>query len=308
MAEEGTNVESPKNRQFPRGRRFIVLAVLLLFLIPSSYIALGYLCRHHCWGLCLPPLPTESTIQVISLPPTPDDPQKAKLGFVPDNEIHEGTHEERLSTGPASFAVSRGHLFIADPVRLRVAIFDTNTLAYHGEIPVSFPPERVTISDGKLLIRSRYGLSLSDEVFDIAKQELEPKPEGVWTRDFIHQRGDEEREIVTQFPLPHEPINGRAVISARAFGRDAKGDTFVVTQSRLGTRATVETIMKYSPNGQLLLESPPTPDGQNDLEVIDRVAVDEDGTCYVLTVKRSEAKVWSWKSAKEQGWLGRIFY
>jgi len=308
VAEDETNDENPKNRQIPRAKRFVVFAVVLSFLILSGYIGLGYLCRHHCWGLCLPPFPTESAIEVISHPPTPDDPQKAKLGFVPGNDIPEGRHEARLPTGPASFAVSRGRLFIADPVRLRVAIFDTDTLAYQGEIPLSFPPERVTISDRKLLIRSRYGLSLSDEVFDIAKQELEPKPEGVWTRDFIHQRGDEERQIVTQFPLPREPINGRAVISARAFGRDAKGDTFVVAQSRLGTKATVETIMKYSLNGQLLLESPPTPDEHNDLEVIDRVAVDEDGTCYVLIVKRSEAKVWSWKSSKEQGWLGHMFY
>jgi hypothetical protein len=245
-------------------------------------------CAHHKY--CKPAGIQSGHIKIVD---DPKQDQPEAVGFVA--ERGEERNEYVTSTGPSSFAVSKGILAIADTVKQRVALFDADTLKYEKSIDeFHFPPQRVNLSGDILLVRARFGLSDNDAICSLSSGHCMSLSNA--SLDEVKKLRAEEQSLAS---IPGIP-SGLAVsipnlISVNPIGSDGDRNTYLVSRQRADAKnGIVSTCLKYSPGNVLLATSPPIPAYEDGVDVVDPIRVDENGTCYAMLVKQNDVQIWRW--------------
>lgn len=291
LYKDGVHSKSTKGRSPFRWMRFGPRgwAIVILILFAAAWLGkLVLWCpqHNHC-------VQTETLTNVIR---TIEDPRKNEpdaLGFIPVPKANIEVGVE--PTGPSSFAVSNGVLVVADTVRQRVAVFDSHTLQYRYSMDeFKFPPERVNLSGDNLLVRGGFGLSDNDAICSISNRHCRLLADvGIDERNRLREQ---------QHALSHvENISQQIVagtprlVGADTIGRDSSGNKYVLIKQMIeGQGAGVaSSVRKYSPEGRLMATSTPIPD-KNEVDLFDSVRVDEEGTCYALSVQQARVTIWRW--------------
>lgn len=250
-------------------------------------------CAHH--NYCKPTEVRNGHIRTVD---DPKQDQPEAVGFAVESE--EGRLEYAASTGPLSFAVSNGVLAIADTVKQRVAVFDADTLKYEKSIDkFNFPPQRINLSGDILLVRARFGLSDNDAICSVTAGSCTSLAD-VSLDEVKKLRVQEEALARTpEMPVKLE-VKIPNLISVTAIGRDRAGNLYVLSKQGSGDKnAAVSIVLKYSPQNLLVATSPPIPADEGELDVLDRLRVDENGTCYAFFVKQEDVQIWRWVTHNE---------
>lgn len=242
--------------------------------------------------------PRTSSSKFVDMPlPTVEEPTttnkgQISLGVYP-GEPHTENGEISLPSGPGSFDVARDAIAIADPVHLRVVLGHSSTS--NGEktitdwnfIPTDFPPVRVRLKGGRLLIQEYEGPSDNDlvcttDLLDcniIARSHSKPA-------QLAQLRGLQASILQQSAPVPSLVQATENLGGSSYLGNDRKGNTYYLVDY-VGPTAAREGAFhfrKYSPDGTLADESPPLPE-DNDVRILDRARADDDGVCYWLSVQ-----------------------
>ena len=250
-------------------------------------------CAHH--NYCKPTEVRNGHIRTV------DDPKQdlpEAVGFAVESEGER--LEYATSTGPLSFAVSNGVLAIADTVKQRVAVFDADTLKYEKSIDkFNFPPQRINFSGDILLVRARFDLSDNDAICSVTTSSCTSLAD-VSLEEVKKLRVQEEALARTpEMPVKLE-VRVPKLISVTPIGRDRAGNLYVLSLQGTGDKnAAASTILKYSPQNLLVATSPPLPTDENEVDILDRLRVDENGTCYALLVKQEDVEIWRWVTHNE---------
>lgn len=293
-----------------RGRGMRILSILIV-LASIILLAVIYCHFHPNSRICfLHPRKPSSKFLEMPLPtveePTTDNKSQTSLGVYP-GEPQNGNGEISFASGPGSFDIAQDAIAITDPIHLRVVVGHISTL--NGEktfkdwtvIPTDFPPVRVRLKDGQLLIQEYEGPSDSDLVCTTKPLHCDIIARFLSNPAQLSQLRGLRASILQQAaPVPSRVHPTEELGGSKYLGDDRKGNTYYLVDY-VGPDAAREGAFhfrKYSPDGTLADESPSLPE-DNDVRILDRARADDDGVCYWLSVRldsQAQTMLWEWRA------------
>ena len=252
-------------------------------------------------SLCTIPLTRVIKIPIVTL--SGEDTRKAGNSDAANLLVSTGAADE-LPEGPASFdAFDDGSLLIADPLRSRLVLFDSQgnfRRAWH----IGFSADSIKVSpDGFILAREANTGEL--HVFDREGRPQPVKkavlPEPAKAQVFTGQNrgtvlpnvgGTDRSPLTIQFEKP-----GLTLLSLESLTTDVKGDTYVALESTPASPVSEEVnvnkyVRRYSASGQLLCEISDIPLDYY-VPPIDELRVHK-GVVFQLQTVVSEVRINEW--------------